>query len=100
MEHGDGGILSIRDRFVEYASASHDALDKTLLPPSAFPEVAIAHKNKGISIAHLYPAPTSGPWGPERETSVYCRMKMLLCTLRPVTPLTASPPHSTIGAWG
>ena len=31
---------------VEYASASHNALDKTLLPLAAFFEGAIADKNK------------------------------------------------------
>lgn len=30
MERSDGRIVRIQDRFVEYPSASHDALDKTL----------------------------------------------------------------------
>ena len=42
----DGGINCIQIGSVECLSASHDALDKTLLPPSTFSKEAIALEKK------------------------------------------------------
>ena len=49
MELSLGDVGCIQITYVEYASASHDALDKTLLPLAAFCEGAIAKMNKEIS---------------------------------------------------
>ena len=58
-------VSRIQHDFVEYAPASHDALDKTLLPHSTFSAFAIAEKNKAKTDLS---SSSSRPFGSERET--------------------------------
>ena len=78
---------------MEYASASHDALDKTLLPPSAFSAFAMTDKNKGRRVDHLHCSPS--PPGPSVSHLRIEPIDALLSTLPPTSPLIAIPPLSS-----
>ena len=94
MEESDGGIVCIQHGFVEYASASHDALDKTaahlLLSPESQSHTSTKESGIKMSIYHLQ---LLDPWGPSVRHITIRPIEPLLYTIGPLSPLTASPPH-------
>ena len=109
------GHVCIQDRFVEFASASHYALDKALWPPSAFSASeakvgAIANEDKGIknnqnpmSHSRILSFSASGPLGSERETTVESKV-LTIIPIRPIELLfcssLSSPPHLDLWSVG
>lgn len=98
MEESVGDIVCIQHSFVEYASASHDALDKTaahlLLSPES--QSPTSTKESGMSIYHLQ---LLDPWGPSVRHH-YTTNRAASLHHWPLVTAHRFTPTLTIGAWG